>query len=77
MIRNKVRHLLVEDSPSAHNGGVIVGIITATDLARYLKKRMKETTTVTTTAAASREDVKEQQTSSEQLLLSEAWELYF
>ena len=76
MIRNKVRHLLVEDSPSAHNGGVIVGIITATDLARYLKKRMKETTTVTTTAAA-REDVKEQQTSSEQLLLSEAWELYF
>jgi CBS domain-containing protein len=79
MIRNKVRHLLVEDSPSAHNGGVIVvGIITATDLARYLKKRMKETTTVTTTAAAAaREDVKEQQTSSEQLLLSEAWELYF
>ncbi|HEU0143214.1 MAG TPA: hypothetical protein VFQ47_00375 [Nitrososphaera sp.] len=76
MIRNKVRHLLVEDSPSAHNGGVIVGIITATDLARYLKKRVKETTTVTTTAAA-REDVKEQQTSSEQLLLSEAWELYF
>jgi len=79
MIRNKVRHILVEDSPSAHNGGVIVGIITATDLARYLKKRMKETTTVTTTttAAASREDVKEQQTCSEQLLLSEAWELYF
>lgn len=79
MIRNKVRHLLVEDSPSppppAHNGGVIVGIITATDLARYLKKRMKETT-VTTTAAA-REDLKEQQSSSEQLLLSEAWELYF
>ena len=79
MIRNKVRHLLVEDSPSpppAHNGGVIVGIITATDLARYLKKRMKETTVSTTTAAA-REDVKEQQSSSEQLLLSEAWELYF
>jgi CBS domain-containing protein len=81
MIRNKVRHLLVEDSPSppppppAHNGGVIVGIITATDLARYLKKRMKETT-VTTTAAA-REDLKEQQSSSEQLILSEAWELYF
>jgi CBS domain-containing protein len=80
MIRNKVRHLLVEDSPSppppAHNGGVIVGIITATDLARYLKKRMKETT-VTTTTGAAREDLKEQQSSSEQLLLSEAWELYF
>ncbi len=82
MIRNKVRHLLVEDSPSpppppAHNGGVIVGIITATDLARYLKKRMKDTTVTTTTTAAAREDVKEQQSSSEQLLLSEAWELYF
>lgn len=80
MIRNKVRHLLVEDSPSppsAHNGGVIIGIITATDLARYLKKRMKETTI--TTPPAAREDEKEQQqsSSSEQLLLSEAWELYF
>ncbi len=40
MIRNKVRHLLVEDSPSssAHNGGVVIGIITTTDLDRYLKK---------------------------------------
>ena|ERR671918_1768145 len=80
MIRNKVRHLLVEDSPpppSAHNGGVIIGIITATDLARYLKKRMKETTITT---AAAREDEKgqqQQQSSSEQLLLSEVWELYF
>ena len=81
MIRNKVRHLLVEDSSSssssARNEGVIIGIITATDLARYLKKRMKETTTIATTTAAAKEDVKEQQTSSEQLLLSEAWELYF
>ena len=84
MIRNKVRHLLVEDSPSpspsppARNEGVIIGIITATDLARYLKKRIKETT-VTNTTAAAREDVKErqEQTSSELLLLAEAWELYF
>jgi predicted transcriptional regulator len=73
MIRNKVRHLLVED-PSSHNG--VIGIITTTDLARYLQKRMKPT------AAALREDEKEQQqqsssSSSEQLLLSEAWELYF
>lgn len=76
MIRNKVRHLLVED-PSSSNG--VIGIITATDLARYLQKRMKHTT-------ALREDEKEQQqrqlqssssSSSEQLLLSEAWELYF
>jgi predicted transcriptional regulator len=76
MIRNKVRHLLVED-PSSHNG--VIGIITTTDLARYLQKRMKPT-------AALREDEKEQQQqqqssssspSSEQLLLSEAWELYF
>ena len=80
MIRNKVRHLLVEDSspppPSAHTGGVIIGIITATDLARYLKKRMKDTTFTSTTAAA-REEGKEQQSSSDQMLLSEAWELYF
>jgi CBS domain-containing protein len=34
MIRNKVRHLLVEDP--AHNR--VIGIITTTDLARYHKK---------------------------------------
>jgi CBS domain-containing protein len=76
MIRNKVRHLLVED-PSSSNG--VIGIITTTDLARYLQKRMKHTATHI-------EDEKEQQqsqsqssssSSSEQLLLSEAWELYF
>jgi CBS domain-containing protein len=61
MIRNKVRHLLVED-PARQR---VIGIITTTDLARYLKQRMKET--------AAREDEKEQ--SSE--LLAEVWELYF
>jgi predicted transcriptional regulator len=74
MIRNKVRHLLVED-PAAHNRAII-GIITTTDLARYLKKRMKETSIT----AASRENEKEeqqQQQSSSELLLSEVWELYF
>ena len=74
MIRNKVRHLLVED-PAAHNRAII-GIITTTDLARYLKKRTKETSIT----AASREDEKEeeqQQQSSSELLLSEVWELYF
>jgi signal-transduction protein with cAMP-binding, CBS, and nucleotidyltransferase domain len=78
MIRNKVRHLLVED-PAVHNRAII-GIITTTDLARYLKKRMKETSIT----AASREDEKEeqqqqqqQQQSSSELLLSEVWELYF
>jgi CBS domain-containing protein len=75
MIRNRVRHLWVED-PSSHNE--VIGIITTTDLARYLQKRMKHT-------AAHRENENEQQqqqqssssSSSEQLLLSEAWELYF
>ena len=70
MIRNKVRHLLVED-PDARN--VVIGIISTTDLARYLKKRMKQ-------ATADREDEKEGQqpsSSSSQVLLSEAWELYF
>lgn len=68
MIRNKVRHLLVEDP--ARN--IVIGIITTTDLARYLKKRMKQAAT-----ADDRDDEKEQQPSSSQLLLSEAWELYF
>jgi CBS domain-containing protein len=70
MIRNKVRHLLVED-PDVRN--VVIGIISTTDLARYLKKRMKQ-------ATADREDEKEGQqpsSSSSQVLLSEAWELYF
>lgn len=66
MIRNKVRHLLVDDPAApAHNG--VIGIVTTTDLARYLKKRIKQT---------AREDEEEQQTSSK-LLLSDAWELYF
>lgn len=69
MIRNKVRHLLVED-PDARN--VVIGIISTTDLARYLKKRMKQ-------VSVDREDEKEEQqpSSSSQVLLSEAWELYF
>ena len=68
MIRNKVRHLLVED-PDARN--VVIGIISTTDLARYLKKRMKQ-------VSVDREDEKEQSSSSSsQVLLSEAWELYF
>ena len=67
MIRNKVRHLLVEDP--ARN--VVIGIISTTDLARFLKKRMKQ-------VSVDREDEKEQQSSSSsQVLLSEAWELYF
>lgn len=77
MIRNKVRHLLVEDSPTtaAHSeGGRVIGIITTTDLARYLKKRMKETTI---TAAATEDEKGQQQQPSSELLLSEAWELYF
>ena len=70
MIRNKVRHLLVED-PDARN--VVIGIISTTDLARYLKKRMKQ-------VSVDREDEREGQqpsSSSSQVLLSEAWELYF
>jgi predicted transcriptional regulator len=61
MIRNKVRHILVED-PARHG---VRGIITTTDLARYLKHRMKQT--------AGRENEKEQSPE----LLAEVWELYF
>jgi CBS domain-containing protein len=59
MIKNKVRHLLVEDA--CHG---VAGIITTTDLARYLKQELTSPTTTT--------DRKE---SSE--LLSEVWELFF
>ena len=79
MIKNRVRHLLIED-PDQNS---IIGIITTTDLARYLRKRMKESTIA---AAAATEANKEQtgqerqeQSSpvSSERLLSEAWELYF
>lgn len=59
MIKNKVRHLLVEDA--CHG---VAGIITTTDLARYLKQELTSPTTTT--------DRKE---SSE--MLSEVWELFF
>jgi malate dehydrogenase (oxaloacetate-decarboxylating) len=80
MIRNKVRHLLVEGSTTiaAHSeGGRIIGMITTTDLARYLKKKMKETTITTAVAREDEKEEQQQQSSSEQLLLSEVWELYF
>ena len=61
MLKKKVRHLLVED---AYHG--VVGIITTTDLARYLKQRME------------REDTSEgQQNCSSDELVSEVWELFF
>jgi signal-transduction protein with cAMP-binding, CBS, and nucleotidyltransferase domain len=62
MIRNKVRHLLVED-PSRIG---VIGIITTTDLARYLKHTMKQT-------AAAKENESERSSD----LLTEVWELYF
>lgn len=82
MIRNKVRHLLVEDPDNSNSP---TGIITTTDLARYLQKRMKEDTIV---AASVGEENKEQQREgqdkqeqsspiSSERLLSEVWELYF
>lgn len=81
MIRNKVRHLLVEDPDNKST----TGIITTTDLARYLQKRMKEDSIVTASVG---EESKEQQRKgqdkqeqsspvSSERLLSEVWELYF
>ena len=81
MIRNKVRHLLVEDPDNKST----TGIITTTDLARYLQKRMKEDSIVTASVG---EESKEQQRKgqdkqeqsspvSSEILLSEVWELYF
>jgi CBS domain-containing protein len=82
MIRNKVRHLLVEDSD---NNNSTTGIITTTDLARYLQKRMKEDSIVTASVGEeSKEQQREGQDKQEQSshvssegLLSEVWELYF
>ena len=59
MIRNKVRHLLVED-----NSHGVAGIITTTDLARYLKQELM--------SQAATNDRKESSES-----LSEVWELFF
>ncbi|MDQ4014551.1 MAG: CBS domain-containing protein [Thermoproteota archaeon] len=38
MVRNKIRHLPVED-----NDGNIIGVITTTDLARYLRRKLAST----------------------------------
>lgn len=78
MIRNRVRHLLIED-PDQNS---IIGIITTTDLARYLRKRMKESTIAAAAAEANKEQIgqeRQEQSSpvSSDRLLSEAWELYF
>ena len=59
MIRNKVRHLLVED-----NSHGVAGIITTTDLARYLKQELM--------SQAATNDRKGSPES-----LSEVWELFF
>lgn len=81
MIRNKVRHLLVEDPDNKST----TGIITTTDLARYLQKRMKEDSIVTASVGEEskeqqrKEQDKQEQSSpvSSERLLSEVWELYF
>ncbi|HKI09113.1 MAG TPA: CBS domain-containing protein [Nitrososphaeraceae archaeon] len=62
MTRNKVRHLLVEDVDTtiAHSGGRIIGMITTTDLARYLKKKMKETTNIPTPKESNEKEQQQQ-----------------
>lgn len=79
MIKNRVRHLLIED-PDQQNS--VIGIITTTDLARYLRKRMKESTIAAAATEANKEQTgqeRQEQSSpvSSERLLSEAWELYF
>jgi len=80
MIRNKVRHLLVEDSDNKS----VIGIITTTDLARYLQKRMKEESLVIESVGQENKEQREVQDKREESsdvsterLLSEVWELYF
>lgn len=84
MIRNKVRHLLVEDPD---NNNSVMGIITTTDLARYLQKRMKGNNSIVTASVGEEEDKEQQRegqdkqeqssTIPSERLLSEVWELYF
>ena len=80
MIKNKVRHLLVEDLDNKS----VIGIITTTDLARYLQKRMKEDSVITASAGEENKGEREVQDKQEESspvsterLLSEVWELYF
>lgn len=61
MLKQKVRHLLVEDA--YHR---VTGIITTTDLARYLKQRTSMATEALSGEAESPDP-----------LLSEVWELFF
>lgn len=80
MIRKKVRHLLVEDPDNKS----VIGIITTTDLARYLQKRMKENSVFTVSVGDDNKEQREIQDQQEESspvpterLLSEVWELYF
>lgn len=80
MVRNKVRHLLVEDP--AHNK--VIGMITTTDLARYLKKKMKQRTIPRPKEHDEKELQRQEEEQSQpqreyssEMLLSEVWELYF
>ena len=80
MIRKKVRHLLVEDPDNKS----VIGIITTTDLARYLQKRMKEESVFTVSVGDENKEQREIQDQQEESspvpterLLSEVWELYF
>jgi CBS domain-containing protein len=61
MTSRKVRHLLVEDADKR-----VIGIITTTDLARYLKQRSSST-----------EGSPVGKVESPDPLLSEVWELFF
>jgi Na+/glutamate symporter len=61
----------------------VIGIITTTDLARYLQKRMKEDSIIATATKERNEEQREQDKQDEsssissERLLSEVWELYF
>jgi CBS domain-containing protein len=59
MIRQRVRHLLVVNSRQE-----VVGIITATDLARYLKQKLAST-------------IISANVGDEESSLAEVWELFF
>ena len=85
MIQNKIRHLLVtKKEKGSVSESRILGILSVTDLARYLLKQTissSSTTAATNTAATADEEEKDDKHARDReqtiALTSEVWELFF
>ena len=82
MIQNKIRHLLVtKKEKGSVLESTILGILSVSDLARYLlKQRISSSTTTNTTTTADREEKDDKHARDREqtiALTSEVWELFF